>query len=178
MASTEVQARQRNWFTGQAKKCVLCVSSCSKVICGWLKYKIAVMASGQELGLLDYRGERKCKASNALRNFTSAPLEPPARERERERWWEEWHEAQKGRSKLERVLFPAQPNPNQPGCEIQERLKWSWAWSSLMLTSASWLRWVALKVTSPSTPPKAKSGFREFFFLIFATCSWCQMGWR
>ena len=50
-----------------------------------MKYKIAVIASGQELGLLDYRGERKCKASNALRNFTSAPLAPPARERERER---------------------------------------------------------------------------------------------
>ena len=50
-----------------------------------MKYKIAVIASGQELGLLDYRGERKCKAFNALRNFTSAPLAPPARERERER---------------------------------------------------------------------------------------------
>ena len=36
-----------------------------------------------------------------------------------------------------------------------------------MLTSASWLRWVALKVTSPSTPPKTKSGFREFFLLFF-----------
>ena len=117
MASTEVQARQRNWFTGQAKKCVLCVSSCSKVICGWLKYKIAVIASGQELGLLDYRGERKCKASNALHNFTSAPLTPPAREREMMIGWEEWHEAQKEQAGEGVISSPAQP-------------KSAWLWDS------------------------------------------------
>ena len=83
--------------------------------------KLQLLQAGKSL---DYWITEERGNARPPMHFATSQVRHLRRQQERERemiGWEEWHEAQKGRSKLERVLFPAQPNPNQPGCEIQER---------------------------------------------------------